>query len=328
MRGAVVLELPSLRRRQSPRKAPEAKDVACEKEFGITLPWARSCELPAGLAVPLERVHLWREEQEELGDEEQQQQQQQLLLPRANSNKRQRATDWRTAGIVVTSREGEGPCELAWSWEGERVVLRREGEARRVGLPVFSCVLLLRPAVHRERGQVVLTVRAAHQLQVVGSSKSIGLCGAKKKDGRTCGRLAPLQRRCAEHEEEKYHKQQSARMELNSESSHVPKKMRAGAKAAAAAGGKRKEPKAAPMTAEETVQKIAGEKAGSGLGARSLAALVGKDAPRVGPPAVTAAALREARAVTGAQGAFLHPNSWQLYQKTPKTDDVICLDSE
>jgi hypothetical protein len=287
------------------------------QECGIALPWKRSGELlPGGEVVPLERVHLRREERDEDEDGEQRLHQ---------DRKRQRPSEWWTAGMVVASSE-EGECELAWSWEGPRVVLRREGAAAKVAVPLFACVALVRPAVLRERGHVVLVVRAAQQVHTIGSSDSVGICGAKNKQGRRCERLAHASRKCAAHEEERYHKQQSSRMELNSAAAHVPKKHKNEARPSKQAKQRSGEKLMAP---EEVVQKMAGEHAGAGLGLRSLAALAGKDAPRVGPPLVTAATLREARSSVLVEGSFLHPNSWQLYQKAaPGTDEIVFSESE
>ncbi len=78
-------------------------------------------------------------------------------------------------------------------------------------------------------------------------------------------------------------------------------------------------PKANVEDGQEHVAKQldSGGHAFAGLGARSLAALVGKEGPKIGKQSVTASQLRDAKSRVGGDG-IIHPNSWQLYKEPEK----------
>ncbi len=348
-RAQAVAPAPVVEKKKLQEREPETDGESVPRNgFGLelSLTVAEGCSLDAagGRCVRLADLHSsWREDEEvedvdeaEAGDfGEDDLGGQSMRGAKKRRRQRPEAAGWATAGVVVSVAENS--FSLASSWHGAQVTLVREGEATTVKLPLFACLVITKPAVSRDRGRVTLTVTRAAQVAVVGMSKSIALCvQVKKKGDRPCGRLYNARRslRCAMHEEELYHKTQSGRMELNTALAYMPKKFKEANAPRRGVGGAKK---TVPLvTMEEMAQKALEGKVGGGLGARSLAALVGKEGPRLGPPTVTPAVLREAKAVAGNQGSFLHPNSWQLYQSSaatvpkqasaPKEVELVCLE--
>jgi hypothetical protein len=131
-------------------------------------------------------------------------------------------------------------------------------------------------------------------------------------------------------------KDKSSRMELNAATAHVP----ANFKQPSTGTREERKPKQQRQTMQQVAKELESSALATGLGARSLVALAGREAgPRIGPPSVTAAQLRDARAKVTTTGAFLHPNSWQLYESAPaivpekeviqdEEDDLILLSDE
>jgi hypothetical protein len=103
-------------------------------------------------------------------------------------------------------------------------------------------------------------------------------------------------------------------MELNTSLAHVPSQF----KTAAVPRAERKRPKE-----EKQQQQL--DATSTGMGAKSLAALAGKEASKSGS-VIVASQLKQMRAKSvGGASTTLHPNSWQLHANAipPPKDDAV-----
>jgi len=356
------ISIPNLRAKKSLKRdrPQEAAENVPANAFGLKIPFTASdahllehCEH----AVPLQGLVTLAEELLEektvavqrIGKKGRDEEKQEKVPPRR----------WATCGVVVEIRNSD-ELVLAQSWEGTQVMMYITQGAAAVPA-LYSVVCIEGAAVERgRRGEAFLRVNAARQIQVVGRSKSVGRCSLKGCRALVEEKPGNL---CFLHSREAHNRRVSARSELNAAAQYVPisqtkkegnyqKKQKISSSKTKSTTTKSKTAKLAASTASTPTPAPAAKatkaplaeqaaellKKQVGLGARSLAALVGSEAHRIGPPEVTATSLRAARSSTkessssssSSKSAVLHPNSWQLYQTAPasvpeKADDYLDL---
>lgn len=244
-----------------------------------------------------------------------------------------RNTRWSTCGLVL-ERDGHSMI-LASGWNSLRVRLDlMPGPAQSWRSPEYAVVRVCNAEVTTLRGQPLIRVYNLNSLTIVGVSHSIGRCAQIG-----CEALVPRApgRRCLQHEEDAYHRQWSSRMELNSGQGRVPvaarlqgpsapaparsvkqgarvKKSRMRSNVGTSEGTKEIEAKVEASLEHQAKKLLATQ---GGLGAKSLAALVESEGPRMETPLITASTLKTVRAGGGgpvsSHGGILHPNSWHLH---------------